>query len=189
MLPGQHADAFRGRQAERDEAARRRNRAGSLLSVALRPARPGDAALIATLIRELAAYERLSDRAVAGEAEILASLFGEPPQAEVRIAAWEAEPAGLAVFFHNYSTFLGRHGIYLEDLYVRPAFRGRGIGRALLGELARIALERGCGRLEWAVLDWNETAIRFYRSLGATPLSGWTVFRLEGDALSRLGRS
>ena len=120
---------------------------------------------------------------------MLASLFGEHPQAEVRIATWDGEPAGFAVFFHNYSTFLGRHGIYLEDLYVRPAFRGRGVGRALMCDLARLAVERGCGRLEWAVLHWNEPAIRFYRSLGAAAQSDWTLFRLEGEPLERLGRS
>jgi len=158
------------------------------LSLSIASAVEADAGLILSLVRELAAYERLSHAVTATEEHVAASLFGERPEAEVRIARFDGEPAGFALFFMNYSTFLGRRGIYLEDLFVREPHRGRGIGRALLADLARIALERGCGRLEWAVLDWNEPAIGFYKKLGATPMSDWTVFRLEGAALTRLAR-
>ena len=158
------------------------------MSLSIASAVEADAGLILSLIRELAAYERLSHAVTAAEEDVAASLFGEHPEAEVRIARWAGEPAGFALFFMNYSTFLGRRGIYLEDLFVREAHRRRGIGRALLRDLARIAVERGCGRLEWAVLDWNTPAIGFYEKLGATPMSEWTVFRLEGAALARLAR-
>ena len=158
------------------------------MSLSIASAVEADAGLVLSLVRELAAYERLSHAVTATEEDVAASLFGERPEAEVRIARWASEPAGFALFFMNYSTFLGRRGIYLEDLFVREALRGRGIGRGLLADLARITLERGCGRLEWAVLDWNETAIGFYKKLGATPMSDWTVFRLEGAALTRLAR-
>lgn len=127
----------------------------------------------------------MSTEVVATEASLRSSLFGERPAAEVLIASWNHEPAGFAVFFSNYSTFLGRSGIYLEDLFVLPEFRRRGVGRRLLGHLARLAVTRGCGRLEWAVLDWNEPAIRFYRSVGARPMDEWTVYRLAGPALER----
>lgn len=121
-------------------------------------------------------------------ADIRASLFGERPQAEVLIAEVGEDAAGFALFFHNYSTFLGRRGLYLEDLFVFPAHRGRGVGRALMGRLAQVAIERNCGRFEWWVLDWNESAIRFYESLGARAMSDWTVYRLTGEPLARLAR-
>jgi GNAT superfamily N-acetyltransferase len=157
------------------------------VSLAIAPAVPGDTRLVLELIRELAAYERLSHEVTATEADLARTLFGVAPAAEVRIARWNGEPAGFALFFPNYSTFLGKPGLYLEDLFVRPAFRGHGIGKALLRELAAIAVARGYGRVEWAVLDWNEPAIGFYRKLGAEPRSDWTVFRLTGDALKQLG--
>jgi GNAT superfamily N-acetyltransferase len=152
----------------------------------LRSAVPADVPLILRFIRELAAYERLEHEVVADEAGLATALFGPRPYAEVVLAEAGGEPAGFALFFHNFSTFVGRPGIYLEDLYVRPAMRGRGVGARLLAHLAALAVERGCGRLEWAVLDWNEPAIGFYRRLGARPMDEWTVFRLEGEALSCL---
>ncbi|HYW09130.1 MAG TPA: GNAT family N-acetyltransferase [Longimicrobium sp.] len=152
----------------------------------IRPALPADVPLILHFIRRLAEYERLAGEVVATEAILRDSLFGARPAAEVVIAEWEGAPAGFALFFHNFSTFLGRPGLYLEDLFVEPEQRGRGIGRALLGHLARVAAERGCGRLEWSVLDWNGDAIRFYRSLGAEPMDDWTVYRVTGDALAAL---
>ena len=152
----------------------------------IRSATPDDVPLILRFIRELAEYERMAHHVVATEEGLRETLFGARPYAEVVIAEEEGEAAGFALFFHNYSTFLGRPGIYLEDLYVRPEVRGRGIGRALLAHLARLAVERGCGRLEWWVLDWNEPAIRFYRALGAQPMDDWTVFRVDGEALETL---
>jgi GNAT superfamily N-acetyltransferase len=152
----------------------------------IRPATQADVPLVLRFIRELADFERLLHEVVATEARLRETLFGARPAAEVVIAEEDGEPLGFALFFHNYSTFLAQPGIYLEDLYVRPEARGRGTGRALLAHLARLARERGCGRLEWWVLDWNESAIRFYRSLGAQPMSDWTVFRLTGSDLSRL---
>jgi len=137
-------------------------------------------------IRELAEYERLAHACVATEESVRATLFGPDPAAEVLIAEDEGRAVGFALFFRNYSTFLSRPGIYLEDLYVRPEARGRGAGRALLQKIARIAVERGAGRLEWAVLDWNEPAIGFYKALGAVPMDDWTVYRLTGGALQRL---
>ena len=148
-----------------------------------------DVPLILSFIRDLAEYEKLLDKVVATEATLADQLFGARPGAEVLIARVSGEPAGFALFFHNFSTFLGRRGLYLEDLFVRPQHRGRGIGRALLAALARLAEERGCGRLEWAVLDWNAPAIRFYESLGAEPMSDWTVYRLAGEALRALALS
>ena len=145
-----------------------------------------DVPAILGLIRELAEYERLSHEVVATEEGIRESLFGERPRAEALLARVEGQVAGFALFFHNYSTFLARPGLYLEDLFVRPHFRGRGIGRALLARLACIAVERGCGRFEWAVLDWNADAIGFYESLGAQRRDEWTVYRLTGDALEKL---
>lgn len=145
-----------------------------------------DVPLILTLIGELAEYERLSHEVVATEDSLQEWLFGEKPVAEVLIAERRAEAAGFALFFHSFSTFLGRPGIYLEDLYVRPAFRGRGMGKAMLVHLAKLAKERGCGRLEWSVLDWNEPSIRFYESLGAVAMDDWTVHRVTGEALDRL---
>lgn len=146
----------------------------------------GDTPLVLTLIRGLAEYERLAHEAIATEADIRESLFGARPGAEVLIAETDGEPAGFALFFHNYSTFLGRRGLYLEDLFVFPEFRGRGVGRALMVRLAQIAVERNCGRFEWWVLDWNEPSIRFYESLGARAMSDWTVYRLTGEPLLRL---
>ncbi len=150
------------------------------------PAVEADVPVILDLIRDLAEYEKLSDQVTATEADIARSLFGDPPRAEAVIARLDGDAIGFALFFHNYSTFLGRPGLYLEDLYVRPAFRGRGFGRRLLVHLARIAVDRGCGRFEWSVLDWTEPAIAAYRRAGATPLDDWTVYRLTGDALERL---
>ena len=154
----------------------------------LRNATEADVPLILRFIRELAEYERLAHECVATEASVRETLFGERRYAEVIIAEHDGEPAGFALFFHNYSTFLARPGIYLEDLYVRPELRGHGIGKALLARLAALALERNCGRLEWAVLNWNEPAIRFYRSLGALPQDQWTVYRVTGETLERLSR-
>ena len=153
----------------------------------IREAVESDVPLIASLIRELADYERLLHEVRLTEAGLRDALFGDRRYAEVAIAeVAPGQPAGFALFFHNFSTFLGRPGIYLEDLFVRPEHRGAGIGKALLRHLARLAVERGCGRLEWAVLDWNAAAIAFYQGLGARPTSGWSVYRLEGEALDRL---
>jgi GNAT superfamily N-acetyltransferase len=152
----------------------------------IRPGTEDDVPLILSLIRELAEYERLSHEVVATEEMLRDSLFGERRAAEVLLGHLDDEPAGFALFFHNFSTFLGRPGIYLEDLYVRPEFRGAGVGRAMLVRLARLARERGCGRLEWSVLDWNEPAISFYKRLGASPVSGWSVYRVTGEALEEL---
>ena len=152
----------------------------------IRPGTEEDVPLILSFIRELAEYERLSHEVVASEEMLRESLFGERRVAEVLLGYLDGAPAGFALFFHNFSTFLGRPGIYLEDLYVKPEFRGAGVGRALLVHLARIARERGCGRLEWSVLDWNEPAIGFYKRLGASPVSGWTVYRVTDEALEGL---
>ena len=152
----------------------------------IRSAVATDVPLILGFIRELAEYEKLAHLVVATETDIRDSLFGPRPAAECLIAEFEGKPAGFALFFHNFSTFLGRAGIYLEDLYVRPELRGKGVGRGLLAYLARLALERGCGRFEWAVLDWNEPAIRFYRSIGARMLDDWRINRVTGDALEKL---
>jgi GNAT superfamily N-acetyltransferase len=145
-----------------------------------------DVPLIADLIRGLAEYERLADEVTMTEEKIDRSLFGERQYAETLIAEEDGTPAGFALFFHNFSTFLAQPGIYLEDLFVLPEARGKGVGRALLQRLAQIAVERDCGRLEWAVLDWNRDAIGFYESLGAKPNSEWTVYRLTGESLSSL---
>jgi GNAT superfamily N-acetyltransferase len=154
--------------------------------IEIRPAVADDAPLILEFIRGLAEYEKLAHEAVATEGDLRATLFGERPQAEVLLAFNEGRPAGFALFFHNYSTFLGRRGLYLEDLFVRPDARGQGVGRALLVELAKLAKARDCGRFEWSVLDWNEPAIRFYKRLGARPMDEWTIFRVTGDALDAL---
>jgi GNAT superfamily N-acetyltransferase len=151
------------------------------------PAQENDVPLILSFIRGIAEYERLSHEVVATEDLLRQSLFGEKPVAEVLIARYQDEPAGFAIFFQNYSTFLARAGLYLEDIFVWPRFRRNGIGRALLQRVARIAVERGCGRMEWAVLDWNQPAIEFYKGLGAVLLEEWTVFRLTGEALRSLG--
>ena len=152
----------------------------------IREATEEDVPLILSLIRELAEYEKLSDEVVATEEGLRDSLFGERRYAEVLIAEHDGAPAGFALFFHNFSTFLGKPGIYLEDLYVKSEFRGGGIGKRLLVRLARLARERDCGRLEWWVLDWNEPSIGFYRKLGAVPMDDWTVYRLSGTALEDL---
>lgn len=157
--------------------------------VTLRAATRDDVPLILTFIRELADYEREPDAVQADEATLAANLFGERPGAEVVIAEADGRPAGFALFFHNFSTWLGRRGLYLEDLFVRPEFRGRGVGLMLMAYLARLAVERGCGRFEWSVLDWNTPAIDFYRSLGAVPMDAWTVQRMTGDALQALAAS
>jgi GNAT superfamily N-acetyltransferase len=150
------------------------------------PATERDVPTVLSLIKALAEYEQLAHEVEATEDDIRDSLFGDWPGAEVVLAYVGSDLAGFALFFHNYSTFLGRRGLYLEDLFVLPAYRGKGVGRRLLAHLARIALERRCGRMEWWVLDWNESAIRFYRSIGALPMDDWTVYRLTGDALARL---
>jgi GNAT superfamily N-acetyltransferase len=155
----------------------------------IRDANPDDVHLIAELIRALADYERLAHEVVLDEEELRAHLFGKRPYAEVVLAEDDGEVVGFALFFHNYSTFLGQPGIYLEDLFVRPKHRGEGHGKALLAHLAKLAVERGCGRLEWSVLDWNEPSIAFYRSLGARPLDEWTVYRLDREALRVLAGS
>ena len=152
----------------------------------IRPARPDDVPTIHSLIRDLARYEKLEHQVVGTEQELRDNLFGERPAAEVLLAEVDGAVAGFALFFHNYSTFLCRRGLYLEDLFVRPEHRGRGLGKALLQALARLAIERGCGRFEWAVLDWNAPAIGFYRSLGASLLEEWRIFRLTGGALTAL---
>ncbi len=159
------------------------------MSLSIRKAEERDAPLIVSLIRELAAYERLAHEVDATEADIARALFGPQPRVFADIAEWDGEPAGFALWFYNFSTFRGRHGIYLEDLFVRPDFRSKGIGRALLGHLARRCMAEGLPRLEWWVLDWNEPALRFYRSIGAVPMDEWTVQRVTGAALERLAES
>ena len=156
------------------------------MAIAIRAATRADLPLIAALIRELAEYEKLSGEVQFDEAVLGEKLFGPRPFAEVLIGEVEGEAQGFALFFHNFSTFEGRPGLYLEDLYVRPAARGKGLGKTLLTELARLAVERGCARLEWAVLDWNEPSIGFYKALGARPMDDWTVMRVDGSALTAL---
>jgi GNAT superfamily N-acetyltransferase len=155
-------------------------------SFVIRVAVEEDAPLILQFIRKLAKYERLSHEMVATEEMLQETLFGERKTAEVIIGEYRQSPVGFAIYFHNYSTFLGKPGIYIEDLYVDEEHRGYGFGFALLQYIARLAKERRCGRLEWAVLDWNEPAIQFYKKLGAVAMSDWTVYRLTGDALDRL---
>jgi GNAT superfamily N-acetyltransferase len=152
----------------------------------IRPAVPADAAIIADLVRELAEYEKLAHEAKARPEDFLRELESPNPVIHVLIAEWDGEPAGFALYFFNFSTFVGRPGIYLEDLFVKPAHRSRGIGRELLRALARIARERDCGRLEWAVLDWNEPALRFYKSLDARPMNEWIIHRLTPAEIARL---
>ena len=154
--------------------------------LSIRPATADDVPLIRALIGELAEYERLADAAVATDDDLRAQLFGAQPAAEVLIGEVDGEAAGFALFFHNFSTFLGKRGLYLEDLFVRPAFRGTGLGKHLMAALARIAVQRDCGRFEWSVLDWNAPAIGFYRRIGAVGMHEWTVQRLEGEALHAL---
>lgn len=155
----------------------------------IRTTTEADIPVILSLIRELADYERAPDAVVTNEAGLREVLFGGRPSAEVLLALEAGEPVGFAVYFFNFSTWLGRTGLYLEDLFVRPSERGKGYGRALLERLAQIAQERGCGRMEWAVLDWNDPAIQFYRKLGAEPMTEWTVFRLTQDGIARLAAS
>ncbi len=154
--------------------------------IGIRPATEEDVPLILSFVRELAGYERLSHEVSATEDLLRFHLFGETRSAEVLVGQHADEPAGFALFFHNFSTFLGRPGIYLEDLYVKPEFRGKGIGWAMLVYLAGLAKERDCGRLEWSVLDWNEPAIRLYTGIGAVPMDEWTVYRVTGEALDEL---
>jgi GNAT superfamily N-acetyltransferase len=156
------------------------------VTLQIRPGELGDVPVIAELIRGLSRYERLEQMVTMTEAKLTAALFGEPRYAETLIAEGDGKPVGFALFFHNFSTFLAQPGLYLEDLFVVPEHRGSGIGRKLLERLAQIAVERGCGRLEWAVLDWNTDAIGFYERLGAKPNSEWTVFRLTGESLVAL---
>jgi len=152
----------------------------------IRPAGPEDCALLLSFIRELAAYEKLADQVQATEADLLRDGFGSRPRFEAAIANWKGAPAGFALWFYNYSTFAGRHGLYLEDLFVLPAFRGKGIGKALLAHLASLATAQGCARYQWQVLDWNEPSIRFYELLGARRLPEWITMRVEGEALASL---
>jgi GNAT superfamily N-acetyltransferase len=155
-------------------------------SISIRPAAPHEAGIILQFIRDLATYEHLEHEVVATEELLREALFGRRPYAEVVFGCLQGEPVGFALFFHNFSTFLGRPGIYLEDLFVRPEARGSGVGRRLLAWLAATAVSRGCGRLEWAVLNWNEPSIQFYRKLGAVAMEEWGIYRVTGPALTRL---
>ncbi|MCC8975386.1 GNAT family N-acetyltransferase [Bradyrhizobium brasilense] len=156
------------------------------MSLTIRRARPDEAGLVFSLVRELAEYEKLLHEVHASEADIADALFGANPRLYCDIAEWNGEPAGFAVWFVNFSTFAGRHGIYLEDLFVRPALRGKGIGKALLVHLAKQCFANGWSRLQWAVLDWNAPSIAFYKSLGAEMMDEWTICRVSGEALSAL---
>ena len=155
----------------------------------IREATKKDVPLILSLIKELAVYEKLLLEVVATEDQLTEMLFGQKKYAEVLIANYDNENAGFALFFHNFSTFLGKPGIYLEDLYVKPQLRGKGIGKSLLLSLVKLAKERNCGRVEWAVLNWNESSIKFYKSLGAKPMNQWTVYRLSEDEINSLNES
>jgi GNAT superfamily N-acetyltransferase len=155
----------------------------------IRAAVADDVPLILQLIRALAEYEKLAHEVVATEQQLRDTLFGASPGAEVRVAQWQGKPAGFALFFHNYSTFVGKRGLYLEDLFVLPEYRGKGIGRALLVHLAQLAVERGCGRFEWSVLAWNQPAIDFYKGLGAREMSDWRIYRTDGPNLAKLAAS
>jgi GNAT superfamily N-acetyltransferase len=159
------------------------------MSLAIHRARKEQAELVLSLIRELAEYEKLSHEVEATEAMIDAALFGEEPRLFCEIAEWGGEAVGFAVWFVNFSTFSGRHGIYLEDLFVRPAHRGKGIGKALLAHLAKLCVQRGWSRLQWSVLDWNTPSITFYKSLGAEMMDEWTVCRINGAALTALAKA
>jgi len=159
------------------------------MSLNIRRARPDEAGLVLSFIRELAEYEKLSHEVEATEAMIAEALFGDNPRLYCAIAEWDGEAAGFAVWFANFSTFSGRYGIYLEDLYVRPSHRGRGLGKALLVYLAKQCVDSGCSRLQWAVLDWNAPSIAFYKSLGAVMMDDWTLCRVTGPALTRLAGS
>jgi GNAT superfamily N-acetyltransferase len=152
----------------------------------IRAATPADRDLVFAFIRDLAEYEKMLDEVVTTPDEVARALFAPHPRVFCDLAEWNGEPAGFALWFYNFSTFRGRHGIYLEDLFVKPAFRGKGIGKALLAHLAKRAVAEGCARVEWWVLDWNEPSIKFYESLGAIPMEEWTVFRLTGEPLKKL---
>lgn len=156
------------------------------MTIQIRPANAADVALILQFVRDLAAFERESDKVIATEPMLFEALFGPHPAAEAVIAEIDGTPVGMALFFHNFSTWTGWRGLYLEDLYVMPEARGAGVGKALLQHLAALAVERGCTRFEWSVLDWNEKAIRFYKAMGAEPMDEWTVYRVTGDALAAL---
>ncbi len=155
----------------------------------IRPATIVDVPIILQLIRDLATYERAPSEVAATEEQLVDVLFGERPVAEVLLAFEDEMPIGFAVFFHNFSTWLGRPGLYLEDLFVKPEARGKGYGRALLIHLAKIARDRGCGRMEWAVLDWNGPAIQFYKKIGAVPMKEWRIFRMTTDGIAKLAQS
>jgi len=157
-----------------------------VMTLSIRSAKPGDQALILRFIRALAEYEKMLDQVDATEDSLRAALFGKNPRVFCDIAEWNGEAAGFALWFYNYSTFRGTHGIYLEDLFVRPELRGKGIGKAMLAHLAERAVSEGCARLEWWVLDWNAPSIAFYESLGAKAMEDWTVFRVTGEALNKL---
>tara|TARA_Y100000815_G_scaffold275347_1_gene312993 strand:- start:607 stop:1086 length:480 start_codon:yes stop_codon:yes gene_type:complete len=159
-----------------------------MANILIKRATKVDVPLILSFIQELAEFENLSHEVQATESQLLETLFSENPKAEVIIAYLEENPVGFALFFHNYSTFLAKAGIYLEDLYVKPQARGKGIGKLLLQYLARLAIERGCGRLEWWVLNWNKSAIKFYQKVGAVPMDEWTVHRVTGAALEKLAK-
>lgn len=156
------------------------------MSLTLRDAAPADVPLVLRLIRALAAYEKLLHEVQATEADVRRLLFGDTPRASALVAEWEGEPVGFALWYYSVSTFLGRPSLYIEDVYVDPAQRNRGIGRAIFAELARRAVAEGCGRMEWSVLDWNAPSIAFYRSIGARPREGWTLQQLTGPALAAL---
>jgi GNAT superfamily N-acetyltransferase len=160
----------------------------SIPNFEIRPATEADVPIILSFIRKLALYEKLAHEVIATEDSLRATLFGNRRTAEIAIGYWEEQPAGFVLFFHNYSTFLAKPGLYIEDLFVDEDFRRRGFGRALFVYVARLAKERNCGRLEWSVLDWNEPAISFYKKLGAVPMSDWTVFRLTGESLHNVAR-
>ena len=162
------------------------NNSSELQFFEIKSATESDVPIILDFIRELAEYERLAHEVVATEEALRHSLFEKNQGAEVLLGYWKSSPVSFALFFHNFSTFLGKPGLYLEDLFVKPDFRGRGFGKAMLSHLARLAQARGCGRFEWSVLDWNEPAIRFYTNLGAVAMSDWTVYRVTGAALARL---
>lgn len=160
-----------------------------LMTLTIRKAEERDAALILSFIRELAEYECLAHEVDASEGDIAQALFGPQPRVFADIAEWNGEPAGFALWFYNFSTFRGRHGLYLEDLYVRPEYRSKGLGKALLQHLAQRCVVEGLARLEWWVLDWNEPALKFYRSIGAVPMDEWTVQRVTGEALKKLAEA
>jgi GNAT superfamily N-acetyltransferase len=159
------------------------------MSLSIYRARPGQVGLIFSLLCELAEYEKLTHEVEATEADIAAAIFAEHPRLFCEIAEWDGEPAGFALWFFNFPTFSGRSGLYLEDLFVRPAFRGKGIGKALLSHLARTGIEKGCSRLQWSVLDWNTPSIEFYKSLGAVMMDEWTLCRVSGPALAQLAKA